>query len=110
MNAHANLESGHHSHRVRKPKRLPVALDLALRTPEGEVVAARLVNVSRRGFGLECATLVMIGSVVEVELPGPGWVRASVRWSLGGRIGGWFLQEIDADVCAALFEAGGAKP
>ena len=94
MNAHTNLPSGSSYWKERHPRRLPMACDIKLRTADGEVIEVRLVDFSRRGFGLESDRIVLIGSTVALDLPGLGWVDGEVRWNIGNRIGGWFVEEI----------------
>jgi hypothetical protein len=42
---------------------------------------------------------VRIGSHVSLEVPGVGPVRAQVRWQLGDRMGGMFLDPISLSRC-----------
>jgi hypothetical protein len=56
-------------------------------------------DVSTSGFMAECAEPVRIGSGVELEVPGIGAVSAQVRWQLGGRMGGMFLDPISLSRC-----------
>ena len=50
----------------------------------------RLVNVSSHGFMGECPAGVPLRARVSLELPGIGALAASVRWSVGRRVGGRF--------------------
>lgn len=56
-------------------------------------------NVSPCGFMVECFQPVLIGSYLVLELPGIGPVQAQVRWQVGNRIGGMFLDPISLDRC-----------
>jgi hypothetical protein len=47
----------------------------------------------------ECASPVQIGSYVSLDVPGVGPVRAQVRWQIGGRMGGMFLDPISLNRC-----------
>jgi hypothetical protein len=56
-------------------------------------------NVSTGGFMAECPDPVRIGSYVALDVPGLGFVHAQVRWQLGGKMGGMFLDPIGLDRC-----------
>lgn len=56
-------------------------------------------NLSSCGFMAECATTVPIGSYVKLDVPGLGSVDAQVRWQIGVRMGGMFLDPISLGCC-----------
>jgi hypothetical protein len=56
-------------------------------------------NMSSAGFMAECAEPVRIGSYVTLEIPGIGSVEAQVRWQIGRRMGGMFLDPITLARC-----------
>ncbi len=62
-------------------------------------VEVTVCDVSQCGFMAECADAVAIGSHVSLEIPGIGPVRAQVRWQIGGRMGGRFLDPISLTEC-----------
>jgi hypothetical protein len=62
-------------------------------------VEVTIRDVSTCGFMAECPEPVRIGSHVSLEVPGIGPVRAQVRWQLGGRMGGMFLDPISLSRC-----------
>jgi hypothetical protein len=62
-------------------------------------VEVTIRDVSTSGFMAECAEPVRIGSHVSLEVPGIGPVHAQVRWQLGGRMGGMFLDPISLSRC-----------
>ncbi|MEA3001928.1 MAG: hypothetical protein QOH81_716 [Sphingomonadales bacterium] len=62
-------------------------------------VEVTIRDVSTGGFMAECPEPVRIGSHVSLEVPGIGSVRAQVRWQLGGRMGGMFLDPISLSRC-----------
>ena len=62
-------------------------------------VEVTIRDVSTSGFMAECAEPVRIGSHVSLEVPGIGAVHAQVRWQLGGRMGGMFLDPISLSRC-----------
>ena len=106
MTVHTPFEIDQQRYPARKPKRLPTAVVIQLRTAEGKVARARLVDYSRSGFGIESRAHVLIGSTIELDLPGAGWVKASVRWSLGNKSGGWFEEEIPAEAARLIAGSG----
>jgi hypothetical protein len=62
-------------------------------------VEVRVQNVSSAGFMAECAAPVRIGSCVTLDIPGIGPVEAQVRWQIGLRMGGMFLDPISLKSC-----------
>jgi hypothetical protein len=62
-------------------------------------VEVKVRNVSAAGFMAECAAPVRIGSYVSLDIPGIGPVQAQVRWQIGIRMGGMFLDPISLARC-----------
>ncbi|HEX8443233.1 MAG TPA: PilZ domain-containing protein [Allosphingosinicella sp.] len=62
-------------------------------------VEVKVCDVSQCGFMAECGDAVAIGSHVTLDVPGIGPVRAQVRWQLGGKMGGRFLDPIRLTEC-----------
>jgi len=62
-------------------------------------VEIRVQNLSTAGFMAECAAPVRIGSYVSLDIPGIGPVQAQVRWQIGVRMGGMFLDPISLSRC-----------
>jgi hypothetical protein len=62
-------------------------------------IEVKVRDVSTSGFMAECADSVAIGSHVSLHVPGIGAVRAQVRWQIGSRMGGRFLDPISLDEC-----------
>lgn len=52
----------------------------------------RIANMSNDGFMAECERKLPLGSVVAIDIPGKGKVRAEVRWAVGWRFGARFLK------------------
>ena len=71
-------------------------------------VEIKVRNVSAAGFMAECAEPVMIGSYVSLDVPGVGSVKAQVRWQIGSRMGGMFLDPISLARCEWTAEKAGA--
>lgn len=62
-------------------------------------VEIKVRNVSSAGFMAECAEPVRIGSYVSLDIPGIGPVQAQVRWQIGAKMGGMFLDPISLAQC-----------
>ena len=62
-------------------------------------VEVKVQNVSSAGFMAECAEPVRIGSYVLLDIPGIGPVEAQVRWQIGLKMGGMFLDPISLARC-----------
>jgi hypothetical protein len=84
----------------RRAARIPVGDHAASLNP-GNVYAVEIKvrNVSSAGFMAECAEPVRIGSYVSLDVPGIGPVEAQVRWQIGARMGGMFLDPISLGRC-----------
>ena len=83
----------------RKAARTPVSTSARLRPRSSYDVEVRLCDVSTGGFMAECPDSVPIGSYVSLDVPGVGPVNAQVRWQLGARMGGKFLDPISLARC-----------
>jgi hypothetical protein len=84
----------------RRMARLAVSDVAANLTPQDLYhVEVRVRNVSAAGFMAECAAPVRIGSFVTLDIPGIGPVEAQVRWQIGLRMGGMFLDPISLGRC-----------
>lgn len=62
-------------------------------------IEVKVRNVSARGFMAECHEPVRIGSYVSLDVPGIGPVQAQVRWQIGAKMGGMFLDPISLSRC-----------
>ncbi len=62
-------------------------------------VEVKVRDLSAAGFMAECAEPVRIGSYVTLDIPGLGPVHAQVRWQIGMRMGGMFLDPISLARC-----------
>src|SRR5262245_28097728 len=74
----------------RFPGRSAVRLACVVTSDRRPPREAIIHDLSFRGFGLTTADQLMIGSRVEIDIPGVGRVGAIVRWSLCDRAGGQF--------------------
>ncbi len=86
-----------------KPRRTPrvaIADGRASMSPQDLYkVEVRVRDMSTAGFMAECAAPVRIGSYVSLDIPGIGPVDAQVRWQIGARMGGMFLDPISLARC-----------
>ncbi len=82
-----------------RPLRMPITLWTRIRADGGAPADIHLRNISSMGFMGEIARHLPPGAHVTVKLPGAGLRRATIRWSIGYRIGARFTERID---CAAL--------
>jgi hypothetical protein len=82
----------------RQSERTPVA-SVARLASSWYSVEVKICDVSQCGFKAECPEPAQIGSFVSLEVPGIGEVSAQVRWQLGARMGGMFLDPISLNRC-----------
>jgi hypothetical protein len=82
----------------RRSHRQPID-DVARLRHQWYSVEVRIRDVSQCGFMAECGEAVAIGSNVSLDVPGIGPVHAQVRWQLGGKMGGLFLDPISLTQC-----------
>lgn len=86
--------------RSRRAPRVAVGDQAANLNPDKlYAVEIKVQNVSSAGFMAECAEPVRIGSTVSLDIPGIGPVQAQVRWQIGARMGGMFLDPISLARC-----------
>jgi len=83
----------------RRAARVAIGGDANLSAPNLYAVEVSVRDLSTAGFMAECAEPVRIGSYVSLEIPGIGPVRAQVRWQIGARMGGMFLDPISLARC-----------
>jgi hypothetical protein len=83
----------------RRTPRTRVRETTALRHQSLYSVKVRIRDVSTEGFMAECADPVRIGSYVSLDVPGIGAVNAQVRWQLGDKMGGQFVDPISLARC-----------
>lgn len=88
-------------YRERRSERIEVETEAGtvLRRNASYSVEIRVRNVSQCGFMAECSEPVTIGSYVSLDVPGIGAVNAQVRWQIGLRMGGMFLDPISLNRC-----------
>ena len=84
---------------VRRSGRTAVAGLTKLRAQSWYSIEVKVCDLSTTGFKAECPEPVRIGSYVSLDVPGIGPVHAQVRWQLGGRMGGMFVDPISLHRC-----------
>jgi hypothetical protein len=85
-------------YKTRRSHRTAVSGTTALRH-HVYTVKVRIHDVSTEGFMAECVEPVRIGSYVSLDVPGIGAVNAQVRWQLGDKMGGQFVDPISLARC-----------
>lgn len=88
---------GGSSFHERAAERLAISESAELR--HRYAIEVKVRDVSTSGFMAECVESVEIGSHVTLDVLGIGPVRAQVRWQIGCRMGGMFLDPISLDEC-----------
>jgi hypothetical protein len=89
-----------HGFQTRRAERVVLEGEAANLNPdEVYAVGIRIENLSSAGFMAECPTQVLIGSYVSLAVPGIGPVQAQVRWQIGSKMGGMFLDPISLARC-----------
>jgi hypothetical protein len=86
----------------RRAPRDIVSFRVPLDGPAGMRVSVLMVDISPLGFMSRSSAALAPGDVVAVKLPGVGNRAARIVWSLGGRVGGEFLDCIDQASYARL--------
>ena len=89
--------TGGTSFRERRSERVPI--DDCTQLRHRFAIEVKIRDVSTYGFMAECAVPVAIGSHVSLDVPGIGAVHAQVRWQIGNRMGGMFLDPISLHEC-----------
>ncbi len=86
-------------YKPRRTRRVVVEKAGNLRSQNWYNVEVKIRNLSACGFMAECSEPVQIGSCVSLDVPGIGPVDAQVRWQIGARMGGMFLDPISLNRC-----------
>lgn len=79
----------------RNGSRDSLLLTAQLRTSDGIDITVRVRNLSSGGLMAEYSQPVAIGTPVDVEVRGVGWIKGRIAWTAEGRIGIAFMDEID---------------
>ena len=84
---------------ARRASRTELAAEANLRRQNWYSIEVKICDLSQCGFKAECLEPVQIGSYVSLDVPGVGPVHAQVRWQIGNRMGGMFLDPISLNRC-----------
>ena len=87
------------SFKQRRTARTPVSASAKMRPQDWYSVEVKVRDLSSSGFMAECPQPVRIGGYVSLDVPGIGQVDAQVRWQVGGRMGGLFVNPISLARC-----------
>lgn len=79
---------------IPRPERQPVRIDGSVELSSGNVIPARLDNLSNGGCQLTAATTLPIGASVKLHLAGLGRTLATVQWALLDKAGLRFASEL----------------
>lgn len=79
----------------RSASRDSLMLSAQLRVGDEAEVSVRVRNLSAGGLMAEYANPVTIGTRVQVDVRGVGWVGGRIAWTAEGRVGIAFDREID---------------
>jgi hypothetical protein len=101
-------EEQEHGYKPRRAARHTVDEAANLQPQNLYEIEIQVRNLSTRGFMAECGEPVRIGSYVSLEVPGIGPVHAQVRWQIGARMGGMFLDPISLARCEWRADKAGA--
>lgn len=100
MNSHSTCPDDVPGFQVRRSDRVNLEGEAASLNPD-QVYAVEVMieNLSPAGFMADCLEPVLIGSYVSLDVPGVGRVQAQVRWQVGTKMGGMFLDPISLARC-----------
>jgi hypothetical protein len=87
---------------ARRAPRDIVSFRAALDGPAGMRVTVLVVDISPLGFMSRSSAALAPGDLVAVNLPVIGPRAARIVWSLGGRVGGEFVEFLPADLYARM--------
>lgn len=80
----------------RRSERDEVCFVSRIRLLGGSTIPAEVLNVSRYGFMARADAILPQDSIVHIDLPVTGELKARIVWGLGNRVGAEFLSPIDA--------------
>ena len=86
----------------RRVRREIVSFRTALDGPAGMRITVLIVNISPLGFMSRSDAPLAPGDIVAIKLPAIGARAARIVWSIGGRVGGEFVEPIGADPYARM--------
>lgn len=81
--------------RQRHDSRDSLFLAAHLKIAGGAPIQVRVRNLSSGGLMAEYAQPIEVGTALEVDIRGVGWVQGRIAWATDGRIGVAFGESID---------------
>ena len=88
----------------RRVPRDVVSFRAPLDGPAGIRTSVLIVDISPFGFMSRCQAPLAPGDVVAVKLPVVGNRAAKIVWSLGGRVGGEFMEPVASDIYGMMLK------
>ena len=85
-------------YQLRSVERCHVLIVTQLRV-DGAAYPFEVLNISTAGFMGNSPLPLMMGTIVEIELAGMGFVDAHIRWALAGQVGVQFVTPLTLDQC-----------
>lgn len=76
---------------VKRADRLPVHLTGLLHLSDGRKIGVVVTDMSAQGCKVSAHHLLPIGAIVQLLMPGQDLMPASIRWSMLGKAGLFFL-------------------
>ena len=67
--------------------------DVVARDAAGRECRIRIANLSNGGFMAESNSILGIGAVLTLDMPGDGRVQAQIRWAIGKRFGAEIIKD-----------------
>ena len=99
-----------HGFQTRRAERVVLDGEVASLNPDQVyAVEVKVGNLSSAGCMADCPAPVLIGSYVSLDVPGIGLVEAQVRWQIGSKMGGMFLDPISLARCEWTAEKAAAQ-
>jgi len=90
------MSLAHRLKEMRRFSREDVCFRCELAGPDFEPANGLIVNISPMGCMIRCTRDVELGTFVSFVLPVAGRIEARIVWSIGGRMGLEFAEEISA--------------
>jgi hypothetical protein len=89
----------------RRSFRHPMTIVTRMRELGGGDVPVVLRNLSTVGFSGDCNAPLAVPTLVVIQLPPLGELRARLRWASDGTLGGEFLTRLDEDALEQVLAA-----
>jgi len=80
---------------IKRAPRIDLGRQAVLIDSKGVEVKVTVLDISSSGFKLELSKLPGIGEVVTLRVDGSGDLRSQIRWAIGDKAGGIFLDPVD---------------